>query len=268
MIPASQIKLIHSLRQKKYRDRHRLFVAEGEKMVRELLEHTGTTGYRLHRLFATAGYIQANKELLHSGGLDVTEVSEKELRKISNLVTPQPVIALVSIPVPDPATGKAFEGPVLVFESIRDPGNLGTILRTAGWFGINHVVCTRDSADLYNPKVVQATMGALFRVKVTYLDLEEWLSRPDIAKRQILGTFLDGDNLYSVPLEKDPVILFGNESKGLSDRYNRHIGRRISIPSFSGGGYGPESLNVAAAVAVVCSELRRGNRVVPIQSGN
>ena len=268
MIPASQIKLIHSLRQKKYRDRHRLFAVEGEKMVRELLGHNVTTGHRPQRLFATAGYIEANKELLYSGGLDVTEVTEQELKKVSNLVTPQPVIALVSIPAPDPATEADYKGPVLAFESIRDPGNLGTILRTAGWFGISYVVCTPDSADLYNPKVVQATMGALFRVKVTYLDLEEWFTRPDIANRQILGTFLEGDNLYSVPLGKDPVILFGNESKGLSDRYNRYIGRRISIPSFAGGGFGPESLNVAAAVAVVCSELRRGNRVVPTQSGN
>jgi TrmH family RNA methyltransferase len=257
MISASQTKLIRSLRQKKFRDQHRLYLIEGDKMVKELLEGMLSGDHRLHRLFATVEWIRENESWLQSMDPDVTEATERELEKVSNMVTPQPVLALVNMPDPDQGSAELMENPVLVFESIRDPGNLGTILRTADWFGIRHVVCSPDSADLYNPKVVQATMGAIFRVKVYVREIGQMLAETGMENRRVYGTFLEGESIYQVSLDKNPMILFGNESKGLSEQYDRYIHRKISIPSYFKDGKGPESLNVAASVAVVCSELKR-----------
>ena len=173
------------------------------------------------------------------------------------MVTPQPVIALVHIPEAAFNINELLNTPVLAFESIRDPGNLGTIIRTADWFGIRHVVCTPDSTDLYNPKVVQSTMGAIARVKVHYLDIEVLLKRKEMEHKTVFGTYTDGENIYETSLEPDPLILFGNESHGLSGHFDAHIRHRIAIPAFSPLGSGSESLNVASSVAVVCSELRR-----------
>ena len=257
MISTAQTKLIRSLRQKKFRDQYRLYVVEGEKMVTELMENPENTRHRPVSLFATSEYLDRNKDLYHRHPVEIIEVTKKELEKISNQVSPQPVLAMVIKPDPLPLDKIPSSEPVLAFDSIRDPGNLGTIMRTADWFGIHHVVCSPDSADLFNPKVVQSTMGALFRVEVIYGDLKEWLSMIGKDKRQILGTFLDGESLYEVPLKKNTVILFGNESKGLPDYYDPYLTQKISIPSFHGNGKGPESLNVAASVAVICSEMRR-----------
>jgi len=268
MISATQIKLIRSLRQKKYRDLHHLYVVEGEKMVKELLGGHDNARHQTRKLFATDDFLKENQDLLHPLDTDITACSEKEMERISNLVTPQRVLALVAKPDPVPLHMLPAAGPVLAFESIRDPGNLGTILRTADWFGIRQVACSPDSVDLYNPKVVQSTMGAIFRVRVVYVELMEWLGGIDPGKRQILGTFLDGKNLYSMKLEKNPVILFGNESKGLSDLYDPYITRRVSIPSFHQADQGSESLNLAASVAVVCSELRREFLGRPTQNEN
>lgn len=226
-------------------------------MVKELLENGDKSRHRPVRLYATSDYLHRKKDFLHRHQVELVEASQKELDRVSNLVTPQPVLALVTRPGPISMDVIPASDPVLAFESIRDPGNLGSILRTADWFGIRHVVCSKDSADVYNPKVVQSTMGAIFRVEVIYADLLEWLEQIGTGERQILGTFLEGENLYRIPLESNPVILFGNESRGLSDRYDPYLSRKLSIPSFHRNGRGPESLNVAASVAVICSELRR-----------
>ena len=257
MISTAQIKLIRSLRQKKYRDLSRLYSIEGEKMVEELLTEGDATRHRPVRIFATQEYLDRHTDLLQAQNLEIIEASTKELERVSNLVTPQPVVALVSKPDPISLEEIPPGEPVLAFDSIRDPGNLGTIMRTADWFGIPHLVCSPDSADLYNPKVVQSTMGALFRVEVIYANLLEWISRMGKGQRQILGTTLQGENIYGIPLEKNPVILFGNESRGLSNHFDPHLTQRISIPSFHRNGKGSESLNVASSVAVICSELRR-----------
>jgi len=257
MISSSQSKLIRSLQQKKYRQEKRLFPVEGEKLVGELLEGDPDGRFHIRELFASKEWIAAHPSLqLHKAGR-VTEATPADFRKISNQVSPQPVLALVSIPEEEFRLEELLQKPVLAFESIRDPGNLGTILRTADWFGIGQVVCSPDSTDLYNPKVVQSTMGAIFRVRVRYLDLEDLLNRSEMQGRPVVGTFLEGDNLYETALDPDSFILFGNESHGLSERLSPLIGKRISIPSFSVRDPGPESLNVAASVAVVCSELRR-----------
>jgi TrmH family RNA methyltransferase len=268
MISAAQIKLIRSLRQKKFRDQSHLYLVEGEKMAEELLTGSDTSRHRPVRLFATAEYLDRNKDLMHGHTAEINEASDKELDKVSNLVTPPPVIALVSKPDPVSPEQIPHGEPVLAFDSIRDPGNLGTILRTADWFGIRHLVCSPDSADLYNPKVVQSTMGAIFRMEVVYTDLYEWLAAIGSEERQILGTFLKGENVYGVPLEENPVILFGNESRGLSDQYDPHLTQRISIPSFHQDGRGAESLNVASSVAVICSEMRRRQGIISTRNGN
>jgi RNA methyltransferase, TrmH family len=257
MISSSQSKLIRSLQKKKYRQETRLFPVEGEKLVGELLQGDPAGRFHIRELFASPEWIASHPSLQLQRAVRITEATPSDFRKISNQVSPQPVLALVSIPEEEFRPEELLQKPVLAFESIRDPGNLGTILRTADWFGIGQVVCSPDSTDLYNPKVVQSTMGAIFRVRVRYLDLEDLLKRGEMRTRSVVGTFLEGDNLYETMLDPDSFILFGNESHGLSGRLTPLIQKRISIPSFSGSEPGPESLNVATSVAVVCSELRR-----------
>ena len=267
MISSSQSKLIRSLQHKKYRQEQKLFPVEGEKLVGELLQGDPSGRFQIRELFATRDWIASHPSLQLHKAARVTEAAPSEFKKISNQVSPQPVMALVSIPEDEFHMEELLHKPVLAFESIRDPGNLGTILRTAEWFGIGQVVCSPDSTDLYNPKVVQSTMGAIFRVRVRYLDLETLLKHREMQARPVAGTFLEGENLYLTTLDPDTFILFGNESHGLSRQLASLIQRRISIPSFSGPDTGPESLNVAASVAVVCSELRR-RAAGTTQSGN
>ena len=226
-------------------------------MVLELTRQHLVSLHKVQQVFATGEWIENNYKALHKRQIRVNEATSTELKKLSNFVTPQPVLALVAMPdrIPDPEA--LIKTTTLGFEAIRDPGNLGTIIRTADWFGINHIVCTPDSTDVFNPKVVQATMGAITRVTVHYMDLNHLLEKPGMKEKSIYGTFLDGTSLYGITLDKDPLILFGNESHGLSDRYNPHIDHRIAIPLFAPSGPGSESLNVASSVAVVCSELRR-----------
>lgn len=257
MISSAHLKLIRSLRQKKFRDRHRLFSVEGEKMVMELTDSDLENGFQIQDLYATRDWIDSHQPLLQDRNIPITGTTQSEINKVSNLVTPQPVIALVSMPEVRFSAEELLHSPVLAFESIRDPGNLGTIIRTADWFGIRHIICTPDSTDLFNPKVVQSTMGAITRVKVHYLEIESLLKSSEMKAKTVVGTFIEGENIYETPLEPDSLILFGNESHGLSGRYNPYIRRKISIPSFSPAGKGSESLNLASSVAVICSELRR-----------
>ena len=176
---------------------------------------------------------------------------------MSQLHTPQQVLALVKIPAQELIPAFLAGEPVLGLEAIRDPGNLGTIVRTADWFGIRSILCTPDSVDLYNPKVVQASMGAVARTRVYYTDLETIMQDPALKQKPVYGTFLDGENIYETSIEAAPLILFGNESTGLSRHYDAYLKGRLSIPSFAGKDGGPESLNLASSVAVLCSELKR-----------
>lgn len=268
MISASQSKLIRSLRQKKYRDQHKLYLAEGDKLVGELAGNNAGNDHRIHQLFATEEWIESNRGMLRRLGNMAQEASPDELKKVSNLVTPPSVIALVTKPGNQVDLEPLLHHPVLAFESIRDPGNLGTIIRTADWFGIRHLLCTPDSADAFNPKVVQSSMGAIARVNLFYLSLEQILAHSPLREKAAYGTFLEGESIYGLNLGKNPLILFGNESRGLSDRYDAFLRKRITIPSFSTSPGGSESLNVASSVAVVCSELKRGEAKRPTQSGN
>lgn len=257
MISASVLKLIRSLRHKKYRDQHHLYCAEGEKIVLELVRQHPEGDHRLEQLFATGEWIKQHKRELDAAGIRYTKATSGQLKKASTLVTPQPVLALVRKPVKPPDLHKLSGSPVLGFESIRDPGNLGSIIRTADWFGIRHIVCTPDSADLFNPKVVQSTMGAITRVSVHYVELEWLLTEPAMQDKCIYATFLDGKSIYETTLKENPLVLFGNESRGLTGKYDPFISTRITIPSFSQAVTGTESLNVAASVAVICAEIRR-----------
>ena len=257
MISTSTLKLIRSLRHKKYRDQHRLYCAEGDKIVLELIRQHPEGDHRLEQLFATGDWIRKNKEVLDAAGIHYTEATSGQLNKASTLVTPRPVLALVHKPVIVPDLYVLGNSPLLGFESIRDPGNLGSIIRTADWFGFGHLVCTPDSADMFNPKVVQSTMGAIARVRVHYLELDWLLKEPAMKDKPVYATFLDGRNVYETAMEEAPLVLFGNESRGLTREYDPYIDTRIAIPSFKQHRSGSESLNIAASVAVICSEIRR-----------
>ena len=238
MVSKSQIKLITSLKQKKQRQLNGLFVAEGIKTINELLD----SHLELHHLFACNSFnIDAKQE---------TIVSENELKKISFLKTPNSALALFKIPEPKIIENNQL---IIALDDIRDPGNLGTIIRLCDWFGIKDLVCSSETADCYNPKAIQATMGSISRVNITYLDLETYL---EDTKAQIYGAFMDGDNMYSETLPNEGILVMGNEAKGISEEVARFINKRISIPRF-GNLKATESLNVATATAILLSEFKR-----------
>lgn len=238
MISKSQIKLITGLNRKKYRDTHGLFVAEGPKVIRELLDE----GMTLAGLFTTVPEEWADMQL--------TEISQEELKKISFLSTPHQSLALFKIP--------QFQAPHLsglsvALDALRDPGNLGTIIRLCDWFGIRHLICSLDTADCYNPKVVQASMGSLARVQVHYLDLEDFLKNSSLP---VYGGFMDGASVYTEQLPETAILVLGNEANGISAEIESLVTHRISIPRF-GNVRKTESLNVATAGAILLNEFRR-----------
>lgn len=240
MVSKSQIKLITSLEQKKNRTRHGLFIVEGIKGISELL----SSRFELETLFTT-------DENFTDTDFNTLIITEAELKKISQLKTPQVALGLFRIP-----ENKApqLTGLNLALDGIRDPGNLGTIIRLCDWFGIKELLCSTDTVDCFNPKVVQATMGSISRVNVSYVELEEIIvSNPNI---EILGTFMDGEDIYHSHFSTQGIIVLGNEANGISPKIGKLVNRRIGIPQF-GDGAKTESLNVATAAAIVLSEFRR-----------
>lgn len=242
MVSKNQIKTITGLQQKKYRKQHKLFFAEGIKVVQELLN----SNFELHQLFTT-------KDIFKGVSKDKIElVTEAELKKISALTTPNGCLALFAIPEEKPVPDS---GLIVALDDVRDPGNLGTIIRLCDWFGISHLVCSEECVDVYNPKVVQATMGSLKRVNVVYTDLEAYLTN---TKLPVFGTFMDGDNIYNESLPQNGIVIMGNEANGISQAIENTVGQRISIPRF-GDLQQTESLNVATAAAIILSEFRRNS---------
>ena len=242
MISKNQVKYIHQLEQKKYRKREGLFVAEGTKVVGDLLKY-----HQPKALFAT-------DEWKAPDGTSYTIVTEEELRRISFLQHPQQVLGL--FPIPPQTTATNFGGAlVLALDGVQDPGNLGTIIRIADWFGIETIICSEDTADAWNPKVIQATMGSIARVNIIYTNLLDFLDTlpPDFP---IYGTLLDGENIYSQPLSEEGLIIMGNEGNGISEAVRTKINRKLLIPDFHQGETA-DSLNVAIATAITCSEFRR-----------
>ena len=244
----NQIKLIHSLELKKYRKAEGLFLAEGPKLVGDLLGH-----FPCRLLLATSSWLERHP--YPHPAEEVVEVTADELRRASLLKAPQQVLALFALPPEETLPSLPPQALSLALDGVQDPGNLGTILRLADWFGIERVFCSPDAADVYNPKCVQATMGALARVKVCYTSLPDLIRRtPSVP---VYGTLLDGDNLYQQPLTPHGVIVMGNEGNGLSAEVRALVNRKLYIPNFPAGRETSESLNVAIATAIVCAEFRR-----------
>ncbi len=238
MVTKNQIKLVVSLQQKKYRSRHGLFVVEGLKTVDELLE----AGFVAHQLFVDA------EDLLNKYP-KAEVVSATTLKQMSNQVNPSGVLGVFHIPDVEPI---AFDDWILALDAIRDPGNLGTIIRLCDWFGIKHLVCSEDTVDCYNPKVLQATMGSVSRVNIVYLNLEDFLKSSSAPK---YGAFMAGRKVYDMELPQNGILVMGNEANGISQSIEELIAERVSIPQF--GTHTAESLNVATATAILLNELRR-----------
>lgn len=250
MLTKNNIKLIRSLEQKKYRTKEGVFVAEGPKVVGDLLE-----AMRPRKVFATSEWLSSNG----TRGIDVETVSEEELSRISFLQHPQQVLALFPIPTYEESDNYAeiLKGKLtLALDSVQDPGNLGTIIRIADWFGIETILCSHETADVYNPKVVQATMGSIARVRIFYTDLVETLERLSHTM-PVFGTFLDGESIHDRHLPDEGIIVMGNEGKGISEEVAQLVKERLLIPNYPKGRQTADSLNVAIATAIVCAEFRR-----------
>lgn len=249
MLSKNDIKNIKSLEHKKFRDEKGLFIAEGHKLVGELL---GV--FRCILLAATGEWIENHGRIPAER---VETVTSDELKRASLLRSPQDVLAVFSIPdYRETMKSVAASNLVLALDDVQDPGNMGTIVRIADWFGIKDIFCSRGTADIFNPKAVQATMGALARVRIHYTDLiKEISSLP--ASVPIYGTFLDGQTIYDTELSGNGVIIMGNEGNGISPEVGKTVNRRLYIPNWPAGAVTSESLNVAIATAIVCSEFRR-----------
>ncbi|MBK5210236.1 MAG: RNA methyltransferase [Flavobacteriaceae bacterium] len=235
----SQLKTITSLNQKKYRTAHHLFVAEGTKIVAEFLN----SNFELEQLFCVDNASYKNLE-------KVTEISETELKKISVLVTPNNVLALFKIPS---ATASIKSGFIVALDEINDPGNLGAIIRLCDWFGVDQLVCSTNTADCFNQKVVQSSMGSLARVSIIYTVLEDYLQQSNLPK---YAAMMDGENVYKSNLPENAVLVMGNEANGIRESVLKLITNTISIPRF-GALKQTESLNVATATAILLSEFKR-----------
>ncbi len=243
---SNQISFLKSLQQKKHRKEHGFFLVEGLKSVTDFMH---SDFYTIDTIYHTP--LSESKMLKVSGKIKLQNVSEAELKKISSLSTPQEVIALVEIPKQATLQLQQLRGKfTLVLDGVQDPGNLGTIIRTADWFGISQIICSEDTVDVYNPKVVQASMGSLSRIMVDYSNL--LLLLPKI-KQQVFGAMLNGESIYQTDFGNEGLILLGNEGNGIRPEIQQFISKKITIPQLGKA----ESLNVAIAAAVFCNEISR-----------
>lgn len=247
MLSKSQISFVNALHHKKQRKEHALFITEGIKSITEFLD----SDYTVDTIFCTSEYLQKFGKITQK--VKLLEVTENELKKISTLTTPQHALALVQIPKKTHIDAESFKGKFsLVLDGVQDPGNLGTIIRTAEWFGFSAIICSPDTVEAYNPKVVQATMGSLSRINVYYTDL---CALFDHNKLPVYGALLEGENLYQTSFEKEGFLVLGNEGKGISENVVSKIDHAVTIPRFGNA----ESLNVAVSAAIFCSELKRNS---------
>jgi TrmH family RNA methyltransferase len=252
MLSKAEIKRLSRYKQSKFRNQDNLFVVEGEKMLLELLE----SEYDIQAIYATAYWNQKNRTTIQAKGLAnrTIEISEDDLERISLLSTPNQVYSLVKIPQEE--TLKQQKGLTIVLDGIKDPGNLGTIIRLADWYAIENIICSEDCVDVYNPKTVQSTMGSIFRVKVKYLNLQEYLqSLP--SNHAIYGSIVEGgENIYTKQLQEDSILIIGSESHGISPEIQQYVNHKITIPRFRTDNK-PESLNASIATAIMISEIKR-----------
>ncbi|MDR2914325.1 MAG: RNA methyltransferase [Tannerella sp.] len=247
MLSKAKIKEIRALEMKKIRDEQNLFVAEGNKLVADMLHAFECEWLIAHTSWmATQGDIPAKELIL---------AEENDIRKVSFLKTPQDVLAVFKKPQYLLEEANPVSQLIIALDSIQDPGNLGTIIRLAGWFGIKHIVCSPDTADAFSPKTVQATMGALAHVNIHYTNLDEYIEKNKTSP--VYGTFLDGENIYKKKLSRNGIIIMGNEGKGIRPEIETLISERLYIPPYPPGQTTTESLNVATATAIICAEFRR-----------
>ncbi|MDE3743653.1 TrmH family RNA methyltransferase [Maribacter polysaccharolyticus] len=239
MVGKSQIKFIKSLQQKKYRNQHRMFVVEGIKTVQELLD----SSFEPHKVYAIAeGTITTDQ-------IDIELISEPDLLRMSSLKNPNKVLGVFKFP--EIKTIKD-QGWILALDDVRDPGNLGTIIRLCDWFGIKQLVCSENTVDCYNPKVLQATMGSITRVDIVYTDLIQFIKASSLP---VYGTFMDGADVHTEKMPEKGILVMGNEANGISKAIENLVDQKISIPQF--GSRETESLNVATATAIFLNEIRR-----------
>lgn len=240
MVSKNQIKLIKSLQHKKYRNEHQLFIAEGVKVIQELL----VSNFELEHLYCTDEIFEKVSVFKKS------VINDQDMERISALNSPSSCFAIFKIPAEKQIINK---GLVVALDAIRDPGNLGTIIRLCDWFGVKQLLCSTETVDVYNPKVIQSTMGSITRVNVNYVDLNQYILESSLP---VFGTFMEGKNLYEQNLPKEAILILGNEANGISTILEKSIKNRIAIPRF-GDMQQTESLNVAAATAIFLSEFRR-----------
>ncbi len=261
MLSKNKIKYLHSLSIKKHRESEGVFLAEGHKLVNDLL---GKMPLKI--LLATDEYLASHPHIFAD---EIIPVSERELIQASQLKTPRDVVAVFEMPKPKPLSELSAlpaKQLCLALDTVQDPGNLGTIIRLADWFGIEHIFCTTETADAFAPKTIQATMGAIARVGVHYVQLTDFLQSLS-REIPIYGTFLEGKNIYDEQLSENGVLIMGNEGQGISAPIENLVTRKIFIPPYPAGRESSESLNVAVATAVACAEFRRqssGRTACPI----
>lgn len=244
MITKNEIQLVRALNDKRNRDSEGLFVAEGEKLVGEILR----TNLHVHRLYTRESLFAEEQAV---------QVTAHEMERLSLLKTPTSALAVVEIPHYRIDNATLRKQLVLALDEVQNPGNLGTIIRIADWFGIEHILCSRGTADCFNPKVVQATMGAILRVNIHYCDLDAYLRTEHQVGTPIYGTFLEGENIYQAPLTSTGIILMGNEGRGVTPATAQSVSHKLLIPPYPADRRSSESLNVAIATGIVCAEFRR-----------
>lgn len=247
MLSKNKIKYLRSLELKKNRKEEKVFIAENHKLVGDLLDY-----FHCRILVATHEWLKDHPKVMAD---EVIEVTQEELSRVSLLKTPQEVLAVFEQPQYDFEPEIIRNSLCLALDDVQDPGNLGTIIRIADWFGIEHIFCSNGTVDVYNPKTVQATMGALARVKLHYCNLPELIS--GLGNVPVFGTFLDGKNMYQEELSGNGIIVMGNEGNGISEEVGKLINRRLYIPNYPQDRETSESLNVAVATSIVCAEFRR-----------
>ena len=243
----NKIKQIKSLELKKFRKQEGVFVAEGNKLVRDNLSFM-----KCRTIIATKEWLNENNDIQAE---EIIEATKEDINKVSFLKTPQDVLAVFYTPHYTLDAGLLKNKLSIVLDSIQDPGNLGTIIRLADWFGIEDIICSNETTDCYSPKTVQSTMGAIARVKIHYTQLDDFFK--EMEGTPVYGTYLEGDNIYSTDLTKTGLIVMGNEGNGISDEVAPYITKKLNIPSYPPERETSESLNVAIATSIVCSEFRR-----------
>lgn len=254
MVSKNTIKLIKSLSLKKNRLKENLFLVEGDKNVSEVLG----SGFEVEKLIATNKFLVKYNPLIKNAKL-VTEATQQEINQASLLTNPQNSIAICSLPNTKKLNELIEPGLWIYLDDIQDPGNLGTIIRNCDWFGINHLFCSPQTADLYNPKVIQASMGSFCRVHVYYTPFEPLIKLVSKLEMPIFGAFLDGMNIYQQEFPSKALLVMGNEGNGISPEIEMGIEQRIKIPEFNPNPASAESLNVSVAMAIICSEFKRQN---------